>query len=549
MLALESMLAGLARDLQKWIRIRKELYRQIEAQVQIRLGGEDKELAAYRKEYNKEFSRPWQTSTRDELYRRLQSSRLVLMGDFHALAQSQKTHWRVLKNFLTGRPIVICLECFEAEDQALIDKYMAGKLSEREFLKSIEWAKKWGFPWDHYRAMIRWAQAKKIPIYGINRNVKKRTAASLKSRDVFAAQKLHGVLKKHPEAIVFTIYGDLHLAKNHLPKEILKLQGPGFKKHIFRLFQNAEKIYFELLEKKLENSVDVVRLSQNVFCLLNVPPWVKWQNYLMYLEHVYDPGLDDEAESVDYTDHVSRYVKIISEEIGHALTCDDLSVYTAQDQQLWGRLQGAVSARELQWIESLIEDGNSFYLPGLGIGYLARPTVNHAATLAAKYVHAKISGMNEGFSEMPKDFIRQVWIEGLAYFGSKIINHKRKTDTVMDLRTAVASQGASGIEKEPLMLALSQKMHELMVISGRAQPRAVVRPKKRRSYQVAAQLLGGMIGERLYGAYSKGLLSKRTVMAFFKKNLGHENFNVAYYEMMEIVESLPAPFRSKKEKM
>jgi len=29
----------------------------------------------------------------------------------------------------------------------------------------------------------------------------------------------------------------------------------------------------------------------------------------------------------------------------------------------------------------------------------------------------------------------------------------------------------------------------------------------------------------------------------------NDSFNIAYYEMMEIIESLPAPFRSKKEKM
>jgi hypothetical protein len=269
----------------------------------------------------------------------------------------------------------------------------------------------------------------------------------------------------------------------------------------------------------------------------------------MYLEHTYDPGLEDEEESVDYTDHISSYVKIISEELGEEVSCDDLSVYTAQDHQLWDRLQEKFGPRELKWIETLIEDGNSFYLPGLGVGYLARPTVNHAATLAAKYVHAKLSQTTENFFEMPKDFLRLVWIEGLAYFGSKIINHKRKTDTVMDLRTAVASRGATGTEKEPLMLALSQKMHELMVISGRQQVRSVVQPKKKRSYQVAASLLGGMIGERLYGAYRKSMLSRQTVMAFLKKSMKQENFNVAYYEMMEIVESLPAPFRSKKEKM
>jgi len=426
---------------------------------------------------------------------------------------------------------------------------MAGKVSEREFLKSIEWSKKWGFPWDHFRPLVRWAQENKVAVFGLNRSVRKRTAASLRSRDLFAAQKLQNILKSHPEAIVFAIYGDLHLAQSHIPGAVVKLMGPGFKKKIFRLFQNSEKIYFQLLEKELESSVDVVELGKDAFCLLNVPPWVKWQNYLMYLEQTYDLGLYDEGESIDYTDHISSYVKIISEELGKPLNCDDLSVYTAQDSQLWTKLQAHFGAKELAWIEILIEEENSFYIPELSIGYLARPTVNHAATLAAKYVHAKWSQSTKSFFEVRKDFLRQIWIEGLAYFGSKILNHKRKTDTVADLRAALTSRGVTGSGKEPLMLALHQKMQDLMAVSNRPQVRNPFLPKKKSSYLLASRLLGGMMGERLYGAYRKKLLSKETLASFLRRSLVEENFNLAYYEMMEIIESLPAPFRSKKEKM
>ncbi|MBC7371452.1 MAG: hypothetical protein H7326_07805, partial [Bdellovibrionaceae bacterium] len=324
---------------------------------------------------------------------------------------------------------------------------------------------------------------------------------------------------------------------------------PAFKKKIFRLFQNSEKIYFQLLEKELESTVDVVELGKDSFCLLNVPPWVKWQNYLMYLEQTYDLGLHDDEDSIDYTDHISNYVKIISEELGKPLSCDDLSVYTAQDQQLWAKLQAHFNAKELAWLEALIEEESSFYIPELSIGYLARPTVNHAATLAAKYVHAKWSHSTKSFFEIPKDFLRQIWIEGLAYFGSKVINHKRKTDTVADLRAALTSRGVTGSAKEPLMLALHQKMQDLMAVSNRPQLRTPFLPKKKASYLLAGRLLGGMMGERLYGAYRKKLLSKGTLTSFLRKPLMEENFNIAYYEMMEIIESLPAPFRSKKEKM
>jgi uncharacterized iron-regulated protein len=535
-------------DLQKWIRIRKDLYRQMEAQVQIRLGGEDTELTRYRKDYEREFRKKWQASTRDELFRQLQSARLVLMGDFHALQQSQKTHLRVLKNFETKRPILLCLECFTADDQPAVDRYLAGKLSEKEFLKAVDWDQKWGFPFEFVRPLIRWAQRQKIPVYAINRTAKKRTAASLKSRDQFAAVRLHAILKQNPEAVVFAIYGDLHLARNHIPEKVLKLAGAEMRGKIFRLFQNSEKIYFQLLEKEMESSVDVVELSKDSFCLLNVPPWVKWQNYLMYLEQTYDLGLADEEEALDYTDHIGAYVKIIADEMGLSVASNDLSVYTAQDQSFWSQLQDHFSPKELACIEDLIEEETSFYLPSLGIGYLARPTVNHAATLAAKYVHAKASHRTKSFLRLPEDFLRQIWEEGMAYFLSKIINHKRKTDTVADLRLALSSRRGE-FAKEPLMLALSQKMSELMTMSNRPISRNIHRPKKKSSYLIASRLLGGMMGERIYSAYRKKVLSKATLNQILTKSQMEENFDAAYYEMMEIVESLPAPFRSKKERM
>lgn len=548
-------------DLQKWIRIRKDLYRQMEAQVKNRLGGEDAELTLYRQQYEREFRKKWRASTKEDLFQRLQQSRLILMGDFHALQQSQKTHLRVLKNFETtagiadeSKPLVLCLECFSGEDQVHLDRFFAGKISEKDFLKVIDWEAKWGFPFDFVRPLIRWAQQKKIPVYGLNRILKKRTAATLKSRDRYAASRIHQVLKQHPDAVVFVIFGDLHLAKDHIPAEILKLAGPKLRGKMFRLFQNAEKIYFELLEKEIESTVDVVELTKDAFCLLNVPPWVKWQNYLMYLEQTYDLGLDDEDEddALDYTDHVVAYVKIIAEELGLSISSDDLSVYTARDQNFWAQLPEHFSAKELAWIEAMIEEETSFYLPGLGFGYLARPTVNHAATLAAKYIHAKVASSSQSFLKPPDDFLRQIWEEGIAYFLSKIINHKRKTDTIADLRMALSTRGgpnATQLAKEPLMLALSQKMNELMTMSHRPVARPLLKPKKRVSYLIAARLLGGMMGERLYGGYSKRLLSDATLQQILRKKLGDPKFDAAYFEMMEIVESLPAPFRSKKERL
>lgn len=527
----------------------------MERQVRRRLGEDTPELMRYHKVYDKEFSKKWIASTKEALWEQMAKSQVVMVGDFHALHQSQKAQLRILRHIPKERKVILAVEFFEAADQEKINKYLSGKMSEKEFLKAIQWQSKWGFPWEHYRPLLRWAQKHKISICGINKGYKKRNAATLRSRDVFAAQKIVGLANEFPDHLIFVIYGDLHLAQAHIPQEIEKILGPSFAKKILRVFQNSERIYFQLLNRELEASTDLVRISQNVFCLMSVPPWVKWQNYLMYLEQAYDLELDDDDDDdfdeqyLDYTDHVGRYVKIISEELGVPVSVADLSVYTARDASFWTQVRDHYDAKKLRWIEAMIADEMSFYLPEISAAYLARGTVNHAASLAMRYVHARISDSKRVLSEMPADFLGQIWLEGIAYFGSKIINHKRKTDTIADIKASLSSRGPSDLGKEALQLALAQKMHELMVITGVSNHRLQARPRKKWSYMVSAALLGGMLGERLYGGYRKKMIAPTTILSFLKKSVDAESFGVAYYDIVEVIESLPTPFHSKREKL
>lgn len=544
-------------DLQKWIRIRKELYLQMQRQVRHRLGEDTPELMRYHKTYNKEFLKKWTASNKEALWEQVSQSQVVMMGDFHALHQSQKAQLRILRSLPKGRKVVLAVEFFEAADQEKIDKYLSGKISEKEFLKSVQWQSKWGFPWEHYRPLMRWAQKHKISVRGLNKSYKKRTAMTLKSRDVFAGKKIAELVQEFPDHLVFVIYGDLHLAAPHIPEETTKILGKPFAKKILRIFQNSESIYFQLLNKELEASTDLVRLSQNIFCLMSVPPWVKWQNYLMYLEQTYDLGLryededddDDDDEQLDYTDHVGRYVKIIAEELGLDVSVDALSVYTARDSSFWMQARESYDVKTLRWIEAMIGEGMSFYLPEIKAAYLARATVNHAASLAMRYIHAQKSAMARLPMDVPSDFLSLIWLEGTAYFGSKIINHKRKTDTIADIKASLATRGPSELGKEALQLALAQKMHELMVITGVPGHRLQAKPRKKWSYMIAAQLLGGMLGERLYNGYRKKMVSTTTLRHFLSKPVDSKHFQVAYYDMLEVIESLPTLFHSKKEKL
>lgn len=532
---------------QKWLNIRKVLYRQTMEQVRFRLGRTDGEIRRSMKDYQNEISRRWKVSHRDELFDSIQRSQMIFLGDFHALQQSQKAQLRIIKKieFSQDRPMVIAVECIDSTAQKSLDQFISGQLTEEDFLRKVAWSKKWGFPWQHYRSLFLWAREKKVRLIGLNR-VDQKCKLTLKVRDHHMGNILNNYHKDHPKHQIIVIVGDLHLHSGSLMKCVLA-KNPRM--IITRVFQNAEHIYFRLLKKNLMNQVDVVRFARHDFCLMSVAPWVKWQNYLLYLEHHYDVDLDEEDDVLDYTDHLVRYIRILESDLGLHVPKNDFSVYTANDQALWGQIADHFQSEQRKMIERMIEDDQSFYLPELKIAYLARASVNHAASLGMQYVYFTIHQIQRFPFHFPNDFYRLIWLETISYFGSKLINPKRKTDTLADMKANLTKKGLLEVGKEPLQLAIAQKMSEMMYLTNKEYTRKLPKPHRKWSFFIAAQLLGSLLGEKLYYGYSEKYLSKNNLMKLFNVNIGENNFEMIYLQMIEIIESIPQPFKTKNEKL
>lgn len=532
--------------MKQWIKIRRELYEQIRKNVDNLLGNQVKSLLTYQKAYDKEFKVRWQQTSRDQLLREIDQARVIGFADFHALQQSQRAHLRIISSLSKVKPKALACEFFEARHQVFLDRFQLGKISERDLLKKIQWQKSWGFSWDHYRPLVRWAIKNKVKLIGIDQRTGVRSAKTLKERDEFSAKIVGKYLEKNPLVQILIIFGDMHWAEGHLPLHLVKWAGVK-RNEIKTIFQNSEEIYFQLLEKEMELAVEVVSLRENCFCLMSVPPWVKWQNYLLYLEEHYDREL--EQDGVDYADHISKFVNLISRDLGLRVKADHFSVYSAQSSAFWAEFSDGLKPQDLRWYRSLVENSVSFFIPQTNTAFLAQVSVNHAAQLAMAIVYAQVSNSNTFPSKMPEEFLQLIWLEALLYFGSKIINPKRKTDTLIDMkaRLAVAIPGDHGLEA--LKLAISQKMSELLFISTGKLAKPAVRPRKQVSYREAARLLGGMLGERLYNAYRRKLISPFSVGQLLQKSIGQDNFREIYYELVELLESFPEPFATKKDRV
>lgn len=516
----------------EWVQIRKKLYLQIKADVHKLLAETWKEFLPLERKYAKELNQSWRAISKAELYLGVSSASFILMGDFHALQQSQRAHLRILRDWPQNDFPVLAVEFFQARHQKYVDAYWHGKISEKAFLENISWAKTWGFPWEHYKPIVDWAIKNKVPLFGINWGLRQTKIKSIKTRENFSAISLRKIHRRFPHRKIVIIYGDLHLSSGQLPAAIKKNIGIPAKK-IKRVFQNDEELYFHALSRGLENRLEYLQLRSGDFCVQSVPPWVKWQSYLLFLENTYDRQIDDWEGDIDHTDHVAKLVVFLGSEF--KLKLKDLypAIYTAEDTQLYSRIRDHLKKTEWLVVRGWISQQKSFFIPHLQAGYLGRVTVNHTAALAGELVHAFLSKRGSLYVAGDKDFERQIWIQAIAYFGSKIINHKRKTNTLEDLRKSLVGSDSKGKNRKILILAINQKVREVSYFTHGG----LLGLKKGEyddfTFTEAAKLLGAMLGEKLYLLYRSKKWSRSEVVKMMKMPLDGARFQKYYYGIVK----------------
>lgn len=548
----------------EWIKIRKEFYRHTRAQVDRSLGRDSVDLLKYRKAYERGLEKKWLPAKPKDLIKKVLESRVVFMGDFHALQQSQKAQLRLLRKVVAGnyssRPLILGLECIDSCFQSDVDLFLQSKISERDFLSNVEWEQRWGFPWEDYKPLFFFARKHNISIRAINKTYSIRTSANLEKRDIWAADLIRDVVAESDLSLVIVFFGDMHISNGHIPKKLCRGLDASLKGKVFSIFQNPENLYFKVL--KSGTDIDLVRLEDGNFCLLSVPPWVKWQNYQMYLENSLDQVLrkssfgennedsddEDDFESLDYTDHVSKHVEFISKEFDLIVSTAELSVYTVNDDHFWDRIENEFSVAQQKWIRLLAEEGLSFYLPEIESAYLAKPSVNHSATLAMQYILSQQHKTLTTFMRFPQNFESLIWLLAVSYFGVKIINHQLKSDTLIDIKNSLQKNN-SDLSKEVLQLTLAQKMKELMYLTGRGQFKRTPTVRKKISYFFAAELIAGMLGEKFYNGWGRGILTSSDVRELILKDITSKKFSDEYYNSLLLVEAVPVSFKSKLEKL
>ncbi|MFQ3651926.1 MAG: ChaN family lipoprotein [Gemmataceae bacterium] len=104
-----------------------------------------------------------------ELIDRLAAAQIVCIGEQHD-SRMDHTIQRMIIQALHAREeqLGVGLEMFQRPFQKVLDRYVAGEISEKVFLEDTEYQKRWGYDWNLYAPIVRYCQRNRVALAGLN---------------------------------------------------------------------------------------------------------------------------------------------------------------------------------------------------------------------------------------------------------------------------------------------------------------------------------------------------------------------------------------------
>jgi uncharacterized iron-regulated protein len=432
----------------------------------------------YIQEFNREFQTFQSVCAPSEVLQQAQEANLIWIGDYHALVQSQTYATEFIRSLAARKnDLAVAVEPVFARNQEVLDRWMAGRISEEEFLDRIHYCDEWGCDWEGYKAIFAAARELRIPVYGADCHPR-NDMRSIGRRDLGVARRLARLMERNPQRTLVVIFGESHLASNHLPsrvRAILDRKGIAFKELL--IVQNIDALYWKLQEAGFGEAV-AARVREGCYCVFNATPIEKYESFRQYLH------------------------KCIEE--------DSSGDWTLLAQTLMEIMMDFFAMKKHESIANLIGS------PEFDSPWAGRFQLGNAAEEFARSIHQACRGeLDRPVERAAHDqFFVRVIEHGLGYFCSKLLDSSR--DGIEALAERVLSQIG---RNEELTRAI-----ELLVDPGKrpgahhfAALRAAIdaRAGRQKTTRMLAQLLGYALGRRLYIAYMQSRISRKDIHALF----------------------------------
>jgi uncharacterized iron-regulated protein len=147
---------------------------------------------------------------------------VVYLAETHDRPADHRIQMEIIQALHRLRPdLVIAMEMFQQPYQLALDRYLAGQLSEAQLQEQTEYQKRWGFPWEFYAPMLRFAKANQVPVVALNlpgEITRKVARQGLDNLTQAERQAIPDSILKGPETYrdrLLALYQEIHQGKGN----------------------------------------------------------------------------------------------------------------------------------------------------------------------------------------------------------------------------------------------------------------------------------------------------------------------------------------------
>jgi aminopeptidase N len=113
--------------------------------------------------------KPDNTKTLEDIFPELMKSRIVFVGEAHDQFAHHINQLDVIRKLhKSGAKIGVGMEMFQKPYQKVINDYLAGQITESEFLNRTEYFNKWRYDYNLYKPIVDFLKKNNIPLIALN---------------------------------------------------------------------------------------------------------------------------------------------------------------------------------------------------------------------------------------------------------------------------------------------------------------------------------------------------------------------------------------------
>lgn len=130
------------------------------------------------------------------LLARLAEAHVVLLGETHDSAEDHRWQLATLAQLHALRPnLAVGFEMFPRRLQPVLDRWVAGELTENQFLRETDWDRVWGYDARMYLPLFHYARMNRLPMLALNVERSLVSAVDAKGWDAVPEAEREGVTR------------------------------------------------------------------------------------------------------------------------------------------------------------------------------------------------------------------------------------------------------------------------------------------------------------------------------------------------------------------